>query len=106
MSTLILRPAPVATHPHDLRIELPHNFHQVFLRGHHLANVLVNAWHFIRTRRNDVYPALFQFLAYRLKAKHIVRLPSAHPSPRAVRGRIETLRVTPSAYHKRRVGHG
>src|ERR1051326_5186661 len=79
MTTLILRSAAVAAHLHDLRIELADDFDQVFLCRHHLADVLVNARHFVRSSRQYVDTFGFQILANRLEPELVSRRLPRHP---------------------------
>src|SRR5262245_52669738 len=71
-SSSILCLTAIAAHSHDLRIELCEDFHEVLLRGHDLADALVDAGHFIAAGAEDVDASLGELLANVAEAKHVV----------------------------------
>ena len=57
------------------------------------ADVLVDARHLVRAGRQHVHAALFELLPHRLKPEHVVRLRARHAPARAVRRRVQALRI-------------
>src|SRR5262245_1854874 len=82
---LILRSFTTRRHLHQLWIEFTKHRHQITLRCHYLANVLIGHRHFVQTPTDERHTLLLEKTVHVLPIEFLIRGLAAHRTTSAVR---------------------